>query len=369
MILDELDDETRSILVRYGFDAPLFERLRARVADGSLAPAGNVVVGDVEPPLDDDLTWLPERGTVGWDEARAAGLEALRRGEVAQVVLSGGMATRFGGVVKGVVPVLDGRGFLELKLGETMRLADDLGAPITAAVMTSFATDEATRDLLDGGVGGKPILFAQYVSLRLRPDGTLFRSADGRPSLYGPGHGDVLEALRTSGTLDELEARGVRQIQISNVDNLGARIDPVVVGAHVLAGRELTVETARKEGDMGGAPARVGGRPMLLESYRFPPGFDQSQIPVFNTNTAWLSMEALQRRYELTWLYVEKKVEGEPVVQLERLYHEISATIPTTYLVVPRSGARGRFFPIKTPEDLEASRAGLREMLAHSPLD
>lgn len=369
MILDELDCETRSTLDRYGFDASLFERLRARVAEGSLSPVGNVVAGRVEPPLDDDLTALPERSTAAWDEARAAGVDALRRGEVAQVVLNGGMATRFGGVVKGLVPVVDGRGFLELKLDETARLARDLGAPVTTAVMTSFATDEATRAFLGDGAGGEPLLFSQYVFLRLRPDGTLFRSDDGRPSLYGPGHGDVLDALRTSGTLDELEARGVRHVQISNVDNLGARIDPVVVGAHLIAGRELTIETAHKEGDMGGAPARVDGRPILLESYRFPPGFDQSEIPVFNTNTAWLSVEALRRPYELTWLYVEKDVDGHPAVQLERLFHEISAAVPTTYLVVPRSGPRGRFFPIKTPEDLEASRAGLREMLAHSPFD
>ena len=370
MILDELDGETRSILDRYGFDAPLFDRLRARVAEGALSSAGNIVDGNVEPPLAGDLTPLPERGSAAWEEARTTGVDALRRGQVAQVVLNGGMATRFGGVVKGLVPVVDGRGFLELKLDETARLARELGAPVVTAVMTSFATDEATRIFLgDGGGGGEHLLFSQFVSLRLRPDGALFRSKDGRPSLYGPGHGDVLDALRTSGALDTLEARGVHHVQISNVDNLGARLDPVVVGAHVLAGRELTIETARKEGDMGGAPARVDGRPMLLEAYRFPPEFDQSQIPVFNTNTAWLTVEALRRRYELTWLYVEKEVEGAPAVQLERLFHEVSATLPTTYLVVPRSGPHGRFFPIKTPEDLETSRAELGEMLAHSPLD
>ena len=57
--------------------------------------------------------------------AREAGVEALRAGRVAQVVLAGGMATRFGGVVKGAVEALDGRSFLSWKLGETARLADD----------------------------------------------------------------------------------------------------------------------------------------------------------------------------------------------------------------------------------------------------
>jgi hypothetical protein len=36
---------------------------------------------------------------------------------------------------------------------------------------------------------------------------------------------------------------------------------------------------------------------------------------------------------------------------------------PTTFLQVPRSGPNGRFFPVKTPADLEAAREPLRELL------
>jgi UTP--glucose-1-phosphate uridylyltransferase len=369
MIEEQLDAETQAVLERFGFDGAEFERLRAKVADGSLSGATNVVRGRVEPPAQEDLTPLPERGTPGWEEARAAGVESLRRGEVAQVILNGGMATRFGGVVKGIVEVFAGKSFLDLKLGETQRLADALDADVPTAVMTSFATDQATRAFLTARDGPEPVVFSQFVSLRLEPDGSLFRSAEGAPSLYGPGHGDVLAAIRSSGALADLARRGIRHVQISNVDNLGARIDPVVLGAHVLAGLSFTSENAPKDGDMGGAPARVDGRPMLLETYRFPPDFDQSQVPVFNTNTGWFTLDALERSYELTWLYVEKQVGGRRAIQLERLYHEVSAFLPTTYLVVPRTGPRGRFLPIKTPEDLEGARTALRELLAHPPLD
>jgi UTP--glucose-1-phosphate uridylyltransferase len=362
----DVDPDSRAVLNRFGFDPELFERLRALVADGSLSPESNVVTGRVEPPALEDLTRLPESSSPAWDDAREAGVEALRRGEVAQVVLAGGMATRFGSIVKGVVEVLDGKSFLELKLGATARLAEALGTAVPAAVMTSFATDEATRAFVAERVVVQPRFFTQSVSLRLERDGAIFRAADGRVSLYGPGHGDVLDAIRSSGTLAELRTAGVRHVQISNVDNLGARIDPVVLGAHVLAGRPLTAEVAAKNGDMGGAPARVEGRPMLLESFRFPPGLDQERIPVFNTNTAWFTIDALERPYDLTWLYVEKEVDGRTAVQLERLYHEASAFVDTTYLVVPRFGPRGRFFPIKTPEDLAGARPALRELLAVS---
>ena len=367
-VLAELTRETISTLERYGFDLERFESLRARVAAGELSAAANVVRGDVEPPLPADLTPLPEPGTDGWRAARAAGLEAITAGRVAQVVLAGGMATRFGGVVKGAVEALDGHSFLEWKLGDTVRLAAELGAEIPIALMTSFATDEETRAHVAGRSLAEPLWFSQFVSLRLTPSGELFREDDGSPSLYGPGHGDLLEAIRASGTLGALDAKGVELVCVSNVDNLGARIDPVLVGAHVLGGRPVTTEVARKEGDMGGAPARVDGRMALLEAPRFPAGFDHDRIPVFNTNTAMIDLEALQRPYDLTWLYVEKDVEGRPAVQLERLYHEITSFVATTYLVVPRNGPRGRFFPIKTPDDLEQSRDALREMLATSVL-
>jgi UTP--glucose-1-phosphate uridylyltransferase len=78
------------ILERYGFDEQLFEGLRARVASGELSEGANLVRGELEPLHDDDVARLPEEA-----EPAFAG--------VAVAVLNGGMATRFGGAVKGLV--------------------------------------------------------------------------------------------------------------------------------------------------------------------------------------------------------------------------------------------------------------------------
>jgi UTP--glucose-1-phosphate uridylyltransferase len=368
MIVDELDVDTSEVLERYEFDPQLFEALRARVVSGELSEASNLVRGAVEPPHNDDVTPLPEPGSEAWRAARDAGLEALTAGRVAQVVLAGGMATRFGGVVKGAVEALDGRSFLSWKLGETAALAEALGHEIPAALMTSFQTEDETRAHVASLVVPEPLWFAQSVSLRLTERGELFL-ASGRPSLYAPGHGDLLQAIRRSGTLAELRERGVEHVAVSNVDNLGARLDPVVLGAHVLSGQALTAEVARKEGDMGGAPARVDGRLGLLEGPQFPADFDQERIRVFNTNSSTIRVDALDREYDLAWLYVRKKVDGRAAIQLERLYHQIAWELDTAFLEVPRSGPRGRFFPIKEPEDLERARPGLRDLLSHSVLD
>jgi UTP--glucose-1-phosphate uridylyltransferase len=368
MILDEVDASTRRTLDRFGFDPVLFEKLRGRVASGELSETSNAVRGNVEPPRREDVVRLPDPGSAEWAAARQAGVDALTHGRVAQVVLAGGMATRFGGVVKGAVEALDGRSFLSWKLGETAALGQALRVEIPVALMTSFQTDEETRAHVASLDVPEPLWFTQSVSLRLTERGDLFL-CEGRPSLYAPGHGDLVDAIRTSGTVDRLRERGVESVTVSNVDNLGARLDPVVIGAHLLAGRPLTMEVATKEGDMGGAPARVDGRLGLLEGPQFPADFDQARIDVFNTNSALIAVDALDRPFELEWLYVRKRVDGRAAVQLERLYHQIAWQLGTTFLEVPRSGPRGRFFPIKEPEDLDSARDGLRELLARSVLD
>jgi UTP--glucose-1-phosphate uridylyltransferase len=106
----------------------------------------------------------------------------------------------------------------------------------------------------------------------------------------------------------------------------------------------------------------------LLEGPRFPPGFDQDLVPVFNTNTAVFDLDALDPDYDLTWLYVQKDANGRAAVQVERVYHEVSAFLPTTYLEVPRRGLRGRFIPIKTPDDLQREQDNLRAFVAASPI-
>jgi UTP--glucose-1-phosphate uridylyltransferase len=368
MKLDEIEPGTRELLDRYGFDAQLFETLRARVASGDLTLDSNIVAGRVEPPRDEDVVRLPEPGSDEWRAARDAGIDALAGGRVAQVVLAGGMATRFGGLVKGAVEALAGRSFLSWKLGETVRLAKALGTELPVALMTSFSTEEETRRHVGRLDVPEPLWFSQSVSLRLTEGGDLFLER-GEPSPYAPGHGDLLDAIRRSGTLHSLRTLGVEHVAISNVDNLGARLDPVVIGVHLAAGRPMTSEVAVKRGDLGGAPARVDGRLGLLEAPHFPRDFDQQRIRVFNTNTTLLRLDALERDYDLDWLYVRKEVAGRPAVQLERLYHHVSWEVEVTFLEVPREGSRGRFFPIKEPEALERSQPALREMLSASVLD
>jgi UTP--glucose-1-phosphate uridylyltransferase len=351
-----LDAETTRLLQTFGFDCVPFDALRARLAGGrALDDENRLDAASVAPPRPEDIDRLPPLGSAERAALEARGLEAIARGEVGAVVLAGGMATRFGGVVKAAVEVLDGRSFLDLKHRDVEAAAARAGGRVPFFPMTSFATHAEIARLLAGreSASSPATCFAQLVSLRLTPEGELFRTADGHVSLYAPGHGDFPFALRRSGVLARFLAEGGRVLFMSNVDNLTATLDPAIVGAHLASGAAITVEVADKApGDKGGAPARVDGKVQIVESFRFPEGFDQDRVPVFNTNTLLFDARALDRDFDLTWFAVEKEVEGRRVVQFERLVGQLTAFLESRFLRVERRGPDARFQPVKTPEDL-----------------
>jgi UTP--glucose-1-phosphate uridylyltransferase len=281
---------------------------------------------------------------------------------VGVVVLAGGMATRFGGVVKAVVPVLDGASFLQIKLADVAAIAARVGRPVPTMVMSSFATHQRIVQHVADAKLGVVDVFPQFVSVRLTPGGALFVEADGSTSAYATGHGDLTFALRRSGALERFRAAGGQYLLMSNVDNLGATLDPALVGLHVELGGHVTAEVVRKEkGDKGGAPARLDGKSQIIEGFRFPPGFDQDSIPVFNTNTFVLDAAAIDRDFELPFYKVEKTVAGKTAVQFERLVGELTAFLPTRFVEVPREGPDGRFLPAKDPDELARRLSAIAE--------
>ncbi len=364
---ETIDAETESLLQSYGFDAQRFSQLQERLRADLAGPESNRIQGAVEPPTPDELTTLPPVGSPERDALAALGNQAIQAGEVGVVVLAGGMATRFGGVVKASVPAIDEHTFLDLKLMDFQAAARSAGGHVPVYLMTSFATHADVKAL--GAKFHSDALeveaFPQLINLRLRADGSLFRTTDGSLSPYAPGHGDLTFALRRAGLLDRFRKAGGKHLMMSNVDNLTATLDPAIIGAHLQGDRPMTAEMAPKRpGDKGGAPARVDGRLQIVESFRFPETFDQDLIPVFNTNTLVFDAAAIDRDFDLTWFAVQKKVDGLDAVQFERLVGELTAFLPATYLTVARDGSDARFQPVKDPAELVRRQPELRAALS-----
>jgi UTP--glucose-1-phosphate uridylyltransferase len=361
-----LSPENVALLERYGFDRATFDMLRTRLKKGEATEAHNRIRGKVTPPEPGDVVPLPPLGSPERKKLEAAGTELIRQGLVACVVLTGGMATRFGGVVKAAVEVARGKTFLDLKLADIQKAAERTNGKVPVYLMTSFATDaDVTRMAKLATSNRVPVeTFAQYISLRLDGEGNIFRESDGDVSPYAPGHGDLSFAMRRSGVLAKLLAQGVTHIFMSNVDNLAATLDPAIIGAHIESGQSISVECADKaKGDKGGAPARVDGVLQVVEGFRFPKDFDQDSIPVFSTNSFVIDAAAIDRDFDLTWFNVIKEVEGKKVVQFERLVGELTAYLPCHAIGIAREGDDGRFMPVKDPPELEARRPAIVSLL------
>jgi UTP--glucose-1-phosphate uridylyltransferase len=363
--LARLDPGLSRQLADAGFDA---ERLRGWAAGLVHAgPGVNRVAGVVEPPAPGDVRDLPARASDEGRRLSALGEAALRRGELALVVLAGGMATRMGGVVKALVEALPGTTFLDARLAEREHWQRVSGAVLPMWLMTSHATDAPVREALGDRLDRDRVaVFGQQASLRLDPDGRLFRDDDGSPSMYATGHGDLLDALAAGRLLEPFVAGGGRYLWIANLDNLGASVDPLVLGWHIEQRAPLTVEVVDKlPGDHGGIPVRWNGRPVILESFRLPAGFDDDDVPVFNTNTFVADAAALAAvDPEWTWFRVEKLVDGRPAIQFERLVGELTSVLNSRFLRVPRDGPESRFLPAKDWSELEARRDQFAARLA-----
>ena len=296
------------------------------------------------------------------------GTAAVGRGEFGLVILNGGMATRFGGGVKGTVDALGQRSFLALAMQDVRRGEQLCGGRIPVFLMNSFATDDATREHFaqhdNFELDPQQIHhFTQSVSVRMEPNGDILRLENGDVSPYGPGHGDFLTAFRSSGNLKKFRDAGGKYLLVRNVDNLGARIDPVILGHHMTSKAEVSVELVPKwPEDTGGSPYLFEERVQLVEQLRYPEGFDADIVEVFNSNTFTFTAAAIDREFDLNWYYVEKQVAKQKAVQIEHLIGEVTRELETNFLRVRRSGPDSRFLPVKTPEDLEAARDEIAEM-------
>ncbi len=360
--LESLDPKIRARLDHAGFDAQRFLALAATLTEGDAKTrrtTRNTVKGEVTAPGAGEILRIPAEGTPERARFEKLGEEALARGEVAFCTMAGGMATRMGGIVKALAEVFDHQTFLSLRLAENRAASRRAGRPVPLWLMTSEATHEALEQALrEANAPDHVRLFMQDLSLRLNPDGTLFQTDSGEPSIHATGHGDLVDALRRSGLLDAFLAKGGKTVWITNVDNLGASLDPVILGMFLESGKDVLCEVCRKEGDKGGIPVHAEGKLQVLEEFRLPPGFDPSTVNVFNTNTFLVRAEPLAKT-PLRWTFfeVEKKVDDRPAIQFERLLQEITAQMPSAYVEVPRDGAAARFLPVKDYDELARRRA------------
>ncbi|MFT5680915.1 MAG: UTP--glucose-1-phosphate uridylyltransferase [Myxococcota bacterium] len=282
------------------------------------------------------------------------------------IKLNGGLGTSMGlQVAKSLLPVKSGQSFLELIVHQ----ARHAGCPLV--LMNSFSTQDDSLALLDTlppTPGDLPRDFLQHRIPKI-DQGTLgpVDWSDERLRWCPPGHGDLFTALITRGTLAALRGVGIRYAFVSNSDNLGATLDPAILGHVISKGLPFLMEVAdRTEADAkGGHLAMRDGQLILRERAQCAPEDaatfqDHTRHRYFNTNNLWLDLDVLQARIDaeggLHLPLIRNAKTVDPRDAASPAVYQLESAMGAAIAVFEGSGAlrvpRSRFSPVKTTADL-----------------
>ncbi|MBC8126559.1 MAG: UTP--glucose-1-phosphate uridylyltransferase [Gloeobacteraceae cyanobacterium ES-bin-144] len=326
-------------------------------------------------------------------ESRASTVpaDAALLSQAVVIKLNGGLGTGMGlQGPKSLLAVRDGVNFFDLMVRQILDLRKTSGAPVRLLLMNSFSTSGETLAHLQlyhdqGLADASEVELMQNQIPKIDAATLLPVSWPADPDLEWcpPGHGDLYPAMIGSGWLDRLLDEGVKYAFVSNSDNLGAVLDPVILRYFADSGAPFLMEVTRRTGAdrKGGHLARrkSDGRFLLrevaqtqetdLDSFQ-----DIDRHQYFNTNNLWLRLDLLKTQLAadsgvlpLPMIRNNKTVDprdkkSTAVIQLESaMGAAIECFDGSTALDVPRS----RFAPVKTTGDLLALRSDAYEVLAN----
>jgi UTP--glucose-1-phosphate uridylyltransferase len=293
--------------------------------------------------------------------------------------LNGGLGTSMGlERAKSLLQVKDGLTFLDIIARQTEKGGFKL------LLMNSYSTQRDSLNFLKKYPAishDMPLDFLQHKTPKVS-------QSDLRPVSWPQnsqlewcpaGHGDLFISIFTSGVLDSLLQKGFRYTFISNTDNLGAVLDPRILGYFISQKYSFMLEvTERSEADKkGGHLAQYpDGRLVLREIAQCPEEDRQTFQDInyhryFNTNNLWIDLRFLKN------LLVRKKYHlGLPMIRNEKTVDPRDPTSPPVYQIETAVGSaiavfegasairvpRTRFSPVKNTNDLLAVRSDLYEL-------
>lgn len=344
----------------------VFSHYYDQLAEGA---TGVVPESSIRPVSD-----LPRQTALTSDD-RAAGVAALDRTVV--IKLNGGLGTSMGMTkAKSLLPVRDGRSFLDLIIAQVISARSTHGVRLPLLLMNSFATSADTMAELAASpalrVDGLPLEFLQNQEPKLRVDDLRPVEWPDNPALEWcpPGHGDLYTALEGSGALQQLLDAGYRYASVSNADNLGASPSPELAGWFASTGAPFAMEVCERTGaDRKGGHLAVrnsDGRLVLREKAQTAPEDehyfgDVGRHRYFNTNNLWLDLRQLADT-----LATRHSILGLPLIRNRKNVDPTDPTSPEVFQVETAMGAaievfegaqaivvpRDRFLPVKTTSDL-----------------
>lgn len=227
----------------------------------------------------------------------AAGLEAIRQGKVAAVLLAGGMGTRLGSEEpKGMYNIgITKEVFIFQRLIENMlEVVRQADAWIHLFVMTSDRNHEMTVAFFEekdyfGYKKEYVHFFVQDMVPASDYDGKVYMEEKGKIATSPNGNGGWFSSMYKAGFLDMFKENGIEWFNVFAVDNVLQRIaDPCFIGAtitnHCVAGAKVVKKVTPDE--RVGALCLEDGRPSIVEYYELTDEMkeakDEQGLPAYN---------------------------------------------------------------------------------------
>ncbi len=321
--------------------------------------------------------------------------EAAREaiGKTVLIKLNGGLGTSMGmDRAKSLLPVRDGKSFLDLIVQQVRDARSAYGARLPLILMNSFRTHDDSLAVLAGhpdiAVEGLPLDFVQNAEPKLLTSDLTPVSWPRDPSLEWcpPGHGDIYTAILASGVLEALLEQGFRYANTSNSDNLGAAPSAELAGWFAASGAPYAAELCRRTAaDRKGGHLAVrtsDGRLILRDTAQTAPEemdffTNEHTHPFFHTNNLWFDLQAL---YDA--LTSRGAVLGLPLIRNVKNVDPTDPASPEVFQIETAMGAaievfegaraivveRARFLPVKTTNDLLLLRSDAYDLGADGVL-
>lgn len=174
-------------------------------------------------------------------EWEGIGMDSIKKGEVAVLLMAGGQGTRLGSKSpKGLynVGLLSNKTLLQIQAERIIRLQNLVGggAIIPWYIMTSEHTDVETINFFKShnyfGLSEKNVIFFTQGEIpSTNFEGKILMENSHSIAMSPNGNGGLYEALVKQKVLEDMERRNVRYIHVYGVDNILVRLgDPIFIG-------------------------------------------------------------------------------------------------------------------------------------------
>lgn len=266
---DELSDDEKNGLLRQieVTDFSVINDLKTRNEEsgnrGVLEPLGAVTIEDIQKNKEEYLE---------------VGIEAIKAGKAAAVMLAGGQGTRLGfNSPKGMFNIGENKELyiFQCQINNLLDVVKLTGEYIPLYIMTSEKNNSETIDFFEknnyfGYNSSYVKFFIQDMAPSVDFNGKIFMESKSEMAVSPNGNGGWFSSIVRAGLLDEIREKGIEWINVFAVDNVLQRIaDPMFIGAVISSGMQSGSKVVSKVSpdERVGVLCLEDGKPSIVEYY------------------------------------------------------------------------------------------------------